>query len=50
MCGFPEGERDTARSREEQHRANAAEIVTFRLNINIALARLWLFERREKKT
>jgi hypothetical protein len=50
MCGFPKGERDAARRREQQHRSDAAEIVTFPLNIDKARARLRLFERREKKT
>ena len=49
MRWLPQGERDAAGSCEQQHRSDAAEIVAFRLNINIAPARIWLFERREKK-
>ena len=49
MRRLPQGERDAAGSCEQQHRPDAEEIVTFRLNINIAPARGRLFERWEKK-
>ena len=49
MRRLPQGERDAAGSCEQQHRSDAAEIVTFRLNIKIPPARSWLFERWKKK-
>jgi len=50
MCWFPEGERYAARRGKQQHRPDAAKVVTFRLNIDKARARCRFFERWKKKT